>query len=306
MDLSKIRYFLAVGEHGSISDAAEALRISQPTLSRHIQSLGREFGVTLLTRNGRGVSITDAGQRLLEGLRGLDRQLRSVRVEVAEAGGQATGEVAFGIPPSPRTFLGIAVLSAFSQAHPNVVIRVTEETSGRVRDLVARGELDFALTNSLEPMGGLHVDVLATEPLLLVGPRGTALSMDCEVPIKDLADLPLIMTSPPNSLRSVLEMAMGSHGLRPLTRIEANTLPLMIDLVCADLGYTVLPACGVLPFLEREMVSAAPIAGIHVTWVVAYPNNRVLSRAAAAFARMLVDEARRLVRTGGWPLATIG
>lgn len=303
MDVTKIQYFLAVAEHKSISRAAEMLRVAQPTLSRHMQSLGREFGVPLITRNGRGISITDAGQRLQEGLRGLDRQLRVLREEVGAAGGQATGEVAFGLPPSPRTLLGVSVVKSFSRVHPKVTVRVAEDTSARLCDLVVRGDLDLAVTNSFEPIDDLHVEMLATEPLLLVGPPGDGLSMRKVTTVPSLGDLPMIVTTPPNSLWIILEGALRRHGLRPRVRIEANTLPLMIDLVREGLGYTMLPSCGVFPFLKSNLVTASPIAGLQVTWVIAYPNNRPLSEAARMFARTVVEEAHRLVENGEWVLA---
>src|SRR3712207_2842435 len=85
LDTSKIPYFLAVIEHGNISRAAENLRISQPTLTRQIQALEQQFGSPLLVRHGRGIEPTESGRRLADGLRGLERQLRSLREEVAAA-----------------------------------------------------------------------------------------------------------------------------------------------------------------------------------------------------------------------------
>src|SRR5262249_56332288 len=117
-DSRKIEYFLAVVEHRNISCAAEALRVSQPTLSRQIHALERQFNTPLFVRHGRGVAPTEAGKRLQEGLRGLERQLRTLRDDVAAAAREPSGEVAIGIPPSPPLPLGAPTLRPFSQAHP--------------------------------------------------------------------------------------------------------------------------------------------------------------------------------------------
>ena len=98
MDLGKIRYFLAVMEHRNLSAAAQALRVSQPTLSRQMRALEDEFDAALFVRSGRGVLPTDSAVRLHEGLSGLERQLRSLKGEVAAASTEPAGEVACGIP----------------------------------------------------------------------------------------------------------------------------------------------------------------------------------------------------------------
>ncbi len=300
----RFEYFLAVMEYRNISHAAEALRVSQPTLSRQIRALEREFNVPLLIRHGRGVSLTEAGTKLGEGLRGFDRQLRSLKDEVAAASSEPSGEVAFGLPPSPRSLLAVPVIQRLTEACPQVAVRIAEETSGDIRDLVASGELDLAITNSDEPMKGLLVDPLATEPLLLVGPRSSGLSLGDPVPISMLAKAPLVLTTRPNSLRRVVEHELARHGLRPQVRIEANTLPLMTDLVAQGLGYTLLPSCSVLALVHAGMLSASPVSGIRgITWMIARPSNRGLSAAAKVLLEMITATAQDLIAAGRWPMA---
>ena len=236
-DSRKIEYFLAVMDHRNISSAAEALRVSQPTLSRQIHALEQQFNTPLFVRHGRGVSPTEAGNRLQEGLRGLERQLRTLRDDVAAAASEPSGEVALGIPPSPRMLLAVSIIAAFCKAYPQVAIRISEETSGDMRDLVVRGEVDLAIINPDEPIQGLAADRLASEPMLLIGPRSAKLSLDVATPIERLAELPLILTTKPNSLRRMVEQELNHRGLRPRLRVEANTLPLMTDLVAQGLGY---------------------------------------------------------------------
>jgi LysR family nitrogen assimilation transcriptional regulator len=90
------------------------------------------------------------------------------------------------------------------------------------------------------------------------------------------------------------------HGLQPNVRFEANTLPLMTDLVIAGLGYTVLPACGVRHLVKQRQVSATPIADLSITWLVARPKTRSLGVAAERFHDMLCEFGRKQVRDGVW------
>jgi LysR family nitrogen assimilation transcriptional regulator len=302
MDLEKIRYFFAVIEHRNLSSAAQALRVSQPTLSRQMQALESEFKSPLFVRGGRGMTLTEAGQRLHEGLQGLERQLRSLKDNVAATLVEPSGEVAFGIPPSPRTLIAVTLLERFAKAYPRVVVRVVEETSGQLRDLIASGVLDVAITNAHEPGHGVVSQALGSERMLLVGPRSAKLSLQTPTPIARLAELPLILTTRPNSLRLIVESGLSAQRLQPNVRLEANTLPLMTDLVRAGLGYTVLPACGVSTLLKQRAVSASPIEDLFVTWLAAKPKTRSLSTAAERFYEAICDIGREQIRAHVWQI----
>jgi len=300
MDLRKIYYFFAVMEHRNLSAAAQALRVSQPTLTRQVQALEQEFETPLFVRYGRGVSPTEAAKRLHEGLRGLERQLRSLKSDVSAASAEPTGEIAFGIPPSPRTLLAVPLIERFCKMYPRVSVRVSEETSGELRDLIAAGILDLAVTNIHEPMRSVTAEPLGTEPMLLVGPPDAAYASRYEISIEQLAELPLILTTRPNSLRLTVETRLNQFGKRPNIRIEANTLPLMTDLVLAGLGYTVLPSCGVRALVKERKLSFRRISGFNITWLIARPKSRSLSFAADLFCDLLHEMAREKIAERVW------
>jgi LysR family nitrogen assimilation transcriptional regulator len=306
VDLRKIKYFFAVIEHRNLSGAAQALRVSQPTLSRQMQTFEEQFKTPLFIRSGRGMAPTEAGLRLHEGLQGLERQLHTLKDDVAAALIEPMGEVAFGIPPSPRSLIAVPLIKRFAKACPRVTVRIIEETSGQLRDLVANGVLDVAVTNSHEPMRGVLAKPLGREPMLLVGPRHAKLSLRIPTPMERLAGLPLILTTRPNSLRLMVEAGLNTHGLRPDVRLEVNTLPLMTDLVTSGLGYTVLPFCGVRALLKNKTVTASPISDFFLTWLVAKPKTRSLGVAAERFYKMLCDIGQEKISEGIWNLPTSG
>jgi LysR family nitrogen assimilation transcriptional regulator len=300
MDLRKIDYFFSVIEHGNLSSAAQSLRVSQPTLSRQIQAIEQEFQVPLFVRGGRGMLPTEAGKKLHEGLQSIERQLRLLKTDVTAVSVEPAGEVAFGIPPSPRGLLAVPLVKQYNRAYPRIAIRLVEETSGQLRDLVANGIIDLAITNTTEPTHGTVSQNLGRERLCLVGPAAARLSMRKETPVKVLASLPLILTMRPNSLRLMVEDRLGVHGLTADVRFEANTLPLMTDLVTAGLGYTVLPMCGIRELLKQERVSTSPISDLFITWLVARPKSRTLGVAAERFHDILCEFSRKLIAKGVW------
>jgi LysR family nitrogen assimilation transcriptional regulator len=300
MDPRQIQFFFAVVEHRNLSGAAQALRVSQPTLTRQMQSLEQEFGTPLFNRSSRGMHLTGAGAKLHEGLKGIERQIALLRNDVAATMVEPVGDVAFGIPPSPRSLIGVPLIRRFMQRYRRTTVRVVEETSGELRDLVASGVLDVCVTNANEPLNGIISEELGCEPILLVGPRAAKLSMQRAKPLAEIAELPLILTTRPNSLRLIVETGLNRLGLSANVRLEANTLPLMTDLVRAGLGYTILPGCGVRQALRQKLVSASPIDGLAITWLVAKPKSRSLSVAAERFYELLRETGRDLVQSGCW------
>ena len=303
MDTRRIQYFSAVIEHGNLSSAAQALRVSQPTLSRQIQAIEDQYQTPLFVRGGRGMMPTEAGKLLHERLQSIERQLRSLKTDVAAVSLEPSGEVAFGIPPSPRGLIAVPLAKKFHTAYPKILVRIVEETSAQLRDLVANGLIDVAITNTHEPGHGVAAQPLGRERMLLIGPADAKLSMRREVPIKKLADLPLILTTKPNSLRLTVETGLGIHELQPNVRFEANSLPLITDLVMDGLGYTVLPACGVRTLLAQNKVTASPISDLFITWLVARPKVRSLGVAAERFHTMVCEVGRKQVREGIWESA---
>jgi LysR family nitrogen assimilation transcriptional regulator len=304
-DIRKIEYFLAVIDHRNISRAAEALRVSQPTLSRQIHALEQQFNAPLFIRQGRGVLPTEAGKRLHQGLRGLEHQLRALRDDVAAAADEPSGEVALGIPPSPRTLMATEIIGAYRKAFPQVAIRICERTSGEIRDAVARGEVDIAIVNSDEPMDGLIAEPLAFEPMLLVGPKSAGLSLDVPTPFERLGELPLILTTNPNSLRRMVDAELHRAGLTAKVCAEADTLPLLPDLVIAGHGFTVLPSCGVFSLVRSGRLSASPLSGFRITWTIARPMNRNLTMAARKLSEVIVQVAKKLIASRAWALADL-
>ena len=300
MGLRKIQYFFSVIEHGNLSSAAQSLRVSQPTLSRQIQAIEQEYNTALFVRGGRGMMLTEAGRQLHEGLQSIERQLRLLKTDVAAVSIEPAGEVAFGIPPSPRGPIAVPLVRQYHAAYPRIAVRLVEETSGQLRDLIANGMLDIAVTNTVEPTHGIVSQTLGRERLVLVGPAKAKLATHRQTPIKALADLPLILTMRPNSLRLIVENGLTLHGMPANIRFEANTLPLMTDLVTAGLGYTVLPLCGARELARRGEVSISPVADLFITWLVARPKGRTLGVAAERFHDMLCEFGRKLVHKGVW------
>lgn len=144
MELSQLRYLVAVADEGGFTRAAERLHVSQPGVSAQIGQLERELGQRLLDRSGRRVTPTEAGAAVLEYARAALAAVEGIRRTADEFSGLLRGRVAVGLVPGAASaavgaFDVVGVLGDFHDAHPRVEISLAEDTSERMLAALRRG-----------------------------------------------------------------------------------------------------------------------------------------------------------------------
>ena len=305
MDLRQLHYFLAVAETLNVSRAATRVFISQPALSRQLQLLEEELGVTLFERKARGVSLTDAGVMLQQRAITVMKDVASMREDVGSQALEPVGTVTLGIPSALRHLLTARVAARFSLQFPKALLRIREGTSRDIRDRVASGETDIALFSTEEPSSPFECRPILSEQLVAIALPGVRLSMAHPMSVKNLCRSPLILTSYPNSLRTIVDRAAQDAGAEIKVSVEVDMSALMLDLVRQGLGYAVLPYCAVHVPLQAGLVSACPVRNLRISWIAAYSRERSLSTAAKHLMTILSSEAEQLVKTNQWPTATL-
>src|SRR4029450_1798659 len=187
MDLKQLEYFVSVVDLGGFSRAARLLGIAQPAISRQVRSLEVELRQSLLVRNGRGASPTEAGKRVLAHARGILQQVDRARAEVDEIKGAPVGHVVVGLPPTlarlmtapggrefRRRFPGAAVVPAlvglpptlarlmtapvvreFRQRFPRASLSIVEGLSSYMHEWLQVGRIDIGLLYNPPPWPAL-------------------------------------------------------------------------------------------------------------------------------------------------------
>ena len=110
----------------------------------------------------------------------------------------------------------------------------------------------------------------------------------------------MILTPKPNSLRMIVEDAMAREAVPLDLVVESNSTSLILDLVESGLGHTVLPYCAAHRALSEKRLSAAPIAGLHVSWALVHSRTRGLSHAASVLRELLREQVSEIVASGQW------
>ncbi len=143
MDLKQLRTFLHVAETGSLSKAAKRLNVTQPALSRQIRLLEEDAGVALFVRTGRGVILSEAGEKLKPRARVLDEEMERLKMDMTAFAGTVRGEVRVGLPPSDGMVLAAPVVERFHQDYPQVKLHITQLLSGALQENLWDGRLDM-------------------------------------------------------------------------------------------------------------------------------------------------------------------
>lgn len=144
-DLHALRMFLAIAEESSISSAADLLRMSQPALSRNLKKLEQDLGVTLFTREARGIKLTPEGAFVRERAQAIVAMADRMERELHTVHSRLTGSVAIGCAETlSMTFLAERI-AAFRIAHPDVRFDIRTMGAAQAKLLMEQGKLDMAL-----------------------------------------------------------------------------------------------------------------------------------------------------------------
>ena len=241
MELKQLDAFVRVAEQGSFSKAALSMGMAQPLLSRQVRQLEVGLRQNLLRRNGRGVTLTDAGKVLLEHARGILHQVTLAHEELATSRHALAGRVSIGLPPSLSRFITVPLTKRFRHDLPEAQLTLTEGFSLPMIESLRAGQLDMAVLYNPAPSPDLELSVLRQDAMSLISKADAATPNKARVSLGELAKLPLILPSRPNAFRLLIESEMARLDLKPHIVLEIDGLNAILELVREGLGHAVLP-----------------------------------------------------------------
>lgn len=243
MQLKQLRYFVHVAELGSFSKAAVHLRIAQPALSKQVQLLEQELGVSLLNRDGRGARVTPAGADLLTRSVRLFRDLAEMRDAVIMYANVVSGNVTIAVPPSVGVVLIPQVLMTCRATYPSLEIKVLESSNMSIlEEWLVSGRVDIAVLNSAAQLSkNLNRARLFSEPLYLIGRGKDMKGFGDAIPLTRLAELDLILPHPAHGIRMMVDAASNARGVDISPRYEVDSVAIMKQLAIMGAGLAVLP-----------------------------------------------------------------
>jgi LysR family nitrogen assimilation transcriptional regulator len=302
MDIKQLKALVTVVEVGSVTRAAELLRLVQPAVTRQIRALEDEFGVPLFERTHHGMRPTAAGVNLAERARRALTELDRARAELAVAPGTVTGIVSVGLLESTAALLSEPLVSAVLHDYPGIELRVLVAYSGHLQQWLDSGELDLSLLYDLTSTSSLNVRPLVSEKLWIVAPTSAGLDACLPVTLGEAAARPLVLPAPGHGLRTLIDRAIAKAQVEVDITVQTNSMSLQKQLVLAGHGWTTLPGAGIAEDVATGALSAAPLVEPEVWRSIVLGTPRVgrITPAVQAVALQLARQVRIAARQGRW------
>lgn len=243
MDVSKLRYFIAVAEERNISRAAARLHISQPPLTRHIQTLEEDLGVQLFKRTSWGVELTQAGEILLADAHNIRSLVDQATDRVQRAGKGQVGRLDIGVFGSGALQIVPEILSAYTGAYPAVKIVLHNTHRTLQIEALRQGRALIAFDRYLPAEPDVATEVVAHEPFMVALNTRNPLAAQDEVAIEQLGDEQLVIGGAPGSDTSSIILGLcRAHGVEPRIVQEVEDMITCAALVASGFGASLVPA----------------------------------------------------------------
>ena len=288
MDFRKLQALCQLIELKSFTRAAQALGLSQPTVSEQIRALEEELGQKLVDRAGREVEATPAGRLCYAHARKILRMQSEMAQAMEQYQGVLRGTVAVGASTIPGTYILPELINTFHHLYPAVTVQVHIGSSRLIGRKVLEGDCDFGLAGDAWAERGLEWKPVIDDVLCLVARPDHPLATRTEpLSIADLFAHPFVLREQGSGTRSVVAAKLEASGykesdLQTVAWLGSNEA--VREGVKAGLGLAILSACSVAEDIRRRTLVALPLQAIQLRrpFLLVHRRNKALGPAAAA------------------------
>ncbi|AIR87786.1 LysR family transcriptional regulator [Pseudomonas cremoricolorata] len=290
MDIRALRYFVTVVDQQSFTKAANALHLTQPTVSKMVQVLEHSFGVPLLAREGKRFSVTEAGDIVYQRAKQMIAVHARMKQEVDALQRVERGVLRMGLSPSTHSILA-PVFAAYHAAYPNIELKLFEigsnDTLGHLRD----GVLEMGTVLDFPGAGDLWSEFeslpLFKSPMCLLAPRQSPWQGRASVALEELADSEFILYGDAFALNDMVTAACSEAGFTPKVSGRSGQWDFMASLVGLGVGVALLPKV-FCDTLAPEDFTIAQVGSPALSWNVslAWRRDGHLSFAAKAWLEL--------------------
>lgn len=244
MDFRDLSYVLAIAKYQNITKAANALYITQPTLTKFLQSLESQMGQKLFRKLGHRFVLTYAGERYVSKATEILNLKKELDREMSDIVKNNFGSLKIAFPTMRGAYMLPCTLPVFNQMYPNVKLDVIEEHSSLLEGMILSGEADLAFFNLPIKSPDIDYEVIKHEEVLLVMASNHPLAHsgevreDCKYPWIDLGLLrgePFIMQNPSQRTRRTVDHLCKQLDFTPVIKLETSNIPAAVQL--AGKGY---------------------------------------------------------------------
>lgn len=260
-DGTRLRLLVEIGRHGSVSAAARAIGIGQPTASEHLRILEGAAGQRLVERHGRGSTLTEAGELLARHGAQVLQTLAAAEEELRRLSGLEAGTIRLGASTTPGVYLLPDTLGCFRRDHPNVTVEVEIASTGAILERLLAGRVQLALVGETEPDERIELEPFIDDEIIGVAKPRLLTLRDGRAGATQLADQTLLLREPASSTRRVTQRALAAAGIWPARTWELESSEAIKRAAREGLGIAFLSRYAVAEEIERGELEAFRLAG---------------------------------------------
>ena len=236
----QLEYFVEIVEQNNFTKAAENLFISQSALSKSIQSLEEELGVSLFIRSPRELKLTEEGKLVYEYAKDVIGYWNARTQELLTALNYKNGMLRFGLPPSAGTICFSQILYRYRQEHPNVNLLIFEETSKKIEEMVLNDELEMGVVVVPFSNPRLNVEtVFRSEAVLAVSKDHRFADRD-EIDFAELKDEPLLTVSRDYMYYDIVLDYCRQAGFTPNIVYQSSQWDALLEMAAENHGVIII------------------------------------------------------------------
>ena len=291
MELAALSAFVEVADRRSFSEAAEALYLTQPAVSKRVAQLEGELGARLFDRIGRRVTLTAAGAALLPRARRLLDDARQLGRIIDDLAGEVRGRLVMGTSHHVGLHRLPIPLKRYTQDYPDVELDIRFMDSEAACRAVESGDLELAIvTLPPETPARLDTETIWEDPLAFMVAMDHPLADAGPISLAELARFPAVLPGPTTYTRGILQAAVELQGIKLQVAMATNYLETLRMLVATGLGWSLLPAT-----LLEDDIRAVDVHGVKLSRRLGAVThrNRSLSNAAQKMIECCAATHRR-------------
>lgn len=297
MNSRQLHVFIQIAETGNLRKAAGKLHIAQPALSRYVRSLEEELGVKLFERHPQGMSVTAAGERLLQHARRIMSDIELARCDVMAEGDKLSGTVSIGASVTLSQIMFARLTERFRNAFSGVSLDLFEGSNYQLLEGLDTRRLELAIMVDVEPKSSLELEPLAYDTLTLFGRPEDFGVLEDRVGTDQLEPLPLISLKRPAGPRMTLDKKAAENGSDIHYAYELDSPGLVRSFVHEGLGLGILPTSALLGY-KRDDYRYAVVADVQLTRLLVRRSGHPVTPAGNAVCEAIRAEFANLTHQG--------
>jgi molybdate transport repressor ModE-like protein len=292
LDPARLRLLVEVERRGSISAAAEACQISQPSATKQLKTLEAALGEKLVERNGRASRLTPAGEvvanhaaRVLDTLHGLEEELGALN-------GAETGNLSLAASTTAGTYVVPSILQCFADRHPGVRVDIAIGSSAWAVEQVAKREFSLGIAGETDFPDSVRAEPFLDDELVGIAAPGRVKLRRGKARVEELEQWTELVREPGSSTRAVADRYLARAGYRPANRWELDSNEAIKRSVHAGLGIGFVSKLVVADELTRGEVESFAVEGagpLRRSIYLLSPNDRDATPSERAFVATLSD-----------------